>query len=145
MSYGLLGATAATVGGYLGGHLVQRLGVGVDNTAFETRAEEWTRACRLDEVSDAPRCIDVSGAPVVVFRHDGDLVALGGRCPHRGAPMAEGSVTHGDVDGDVIVCPWHGSRFRIDDGTVERGPAAMPLPDYECRQRGDDVEVHVHA
>ncbi|MET0421700.1 MAG: DUF2231 domain-containing protein, partial [Acidimicrobiia bacterium] len=58
VSYGILGATAATVGGYLGGHLVQRLGVGVDNTAFETRADEWTRACAVVDVTNAPTCVD---------------------------------------------------------------------------------------
>ncbi len=136
VTYGLLGATAATVGGYLGGHLVQELGVGVDNTVFETRPEEWTRACPASAVTETPRSVDVGGAPVIIFRYDGHPVALGGRCPHRGAPMADGT-----LDGDAIVCPWHQSRFRIGDGAVERGPAAMPLPTYGCRRVGDVVEV----
>lgn len=140
VSYGLLGATAATVGGYLGGHLVQRLGVGVDNTAFETRADEWTRACAVVDVTNAPTCVDVAGAPVVVFRDHGELFALDGRCPHRGAPMAEGT-----IDGDVIVCPWHGSEFRIDDGSIERGPAAAPLASYECREFEGDLEVRTRS
>jgi nitrite reductase/ring-hydroxylating ferredoxin subunit/uncharacterized membrane protein len=140
VAYGLVGATAATLGGYLGGHLLQELGVGVDNTAFETRAEEWRTARSAQDVTDAPRCVDVDGAPVIVFRHRGELVALGGRCPHRGAPMADG-----DVDGDSIICPWHGSRFRIADGSVEQGPSARPLPAYECQVRGDVVEVRTRA
>ncbi len=138
VAWGLAGATAATVGGYLGGHLLQELGVGADNTAFETRPVEWTRACSTAEVTDAPRGFEVAGAPAIVFRHRGELVALGGRCPHRGAPLGEGTVAD-----EMIVCPWHQSCFRIADGTVARGPSAMPLPAYECRERGHDVEVRV--
>ena len=140
VAYGLVGATAATVGGYLGGHLLQELGVGVDNTAFEARADEWATACSPQDVTDVPRCFDVDGAPVIVFRHRGEAVALGGRCPHRGAPMAEG-----DVDGDSLVCPWHGSRFLIVDGSVEQGPSAMPLPAYECRVQGTVVQIRTRA
>ena len=136
MAYGLAGATAATVGGYLGGHLLQELGVGIDNTAFETRADEWTPAVSDADVTEQPRCVDVAGAPVVLFRRDGQVVAVGGRCPHRGAPMVEGT-----VEDDAIVCPWHESRFRLADGDVERGPSAMPLPVYECRRRGGDIEI----
>ncbi len=140
VTYGLLGATAATVGGYLGGHLVQELGIGVDNTVFESRPDEWTRVCAASDVMETPRCFDVSGVPVVVFHHAGEVVALGGRCPHRGAPMADGT-----LDCDTIVCPWHDSQFRIADGAVERGPAAMPLPSYDCRRRGEDIEVRARS
>jgi nitrite reductase/ring-hydroxylating ferredoxin subunit/uncharacterized membrane protein len=140
VAYGLVGASAATVGGYLGGHLLEGLGVGVDQTAFETRPAEWTRACATRDVTDAPRCFDVGGAPVIVFRHHGQPVALGGRCPHRGGPMAEGT-----VDGDAIVCPWHGSRFRIVDGDIEHGPSTRSLPAYDCRQQGDDVEIRARS
>ena len=136
VGYGLAGATAATVGGYLGGHLLQELGVGIDNTAFETRADDWTRAVRAADVTEQPQCVDVAGAPVVVFRREGRVVAVGGRCPHRGAPMVDGT-----LEGNAIVCPWHESRFRLADGEVERGPSAMPLPVYECRGRGDDIEI----
>jgi nitrite reductase/ring-hydroxylating ferredoxin subunit len=54
--------------------------------------------------------------------------------------MAEGT-----LEGDAIVCPWHQSRFRIADGDVERGPSPMPLPAYDCRERGDEVEVRARS
>src|SRR5204862_1277650 len=115
------------------------LGLGDDNTAFETRPEEWTRAGSAAHLTDVPQAVEVASTRVTLFRHEGTPVALGGRCPHRGAPMDEGS-----LDGAVIVCPWHYSRFRIADGAVERGPSAMPLPVYDCRVRADEVEVRAH-
>jgi nitrite reductase/ring-hydroxylating ferredoxin subunit/uncharacterized membrane protein len=140
ITYGMIGATAATVGGYLGGHLLQELGVGVDNTAFETRPDEWTHACPEAELSGQPRAVQVDGASVIVFRHHDRPVALGGRCPHRGAPMEEGT-----VEGEAVVCPWHGSRFCIADGSIEQGPAATPLPAYDCRVHDDQVEIRARS
>jgi nitrite reductase/ring-hydroxylating ferredoxin subunit/uncharacterized membrane protein len=136
VALGLAGATAATVGGYLGGHLLARAGLGVDHTTFRHPPSEWTAVMPVSEVTDEPRCTVVDGAPVIVFRHEGVVVALDAQCPHRGAPMAEG-----ELDGDVLTCPWHGSRFHVPDGALLRGPSAFPLPAYECRAVDGTVEV----
>jgi nitrite reductase/ring-hydroxylating ferredoxin subunit/uncharacterized membrane protein len=136
VAFGLAGATAATVGGYLGGHLVQRSGIGVDHTTFRHPPEEWTPALPVAQVSEQPRCTLVDGTPVIVFRHGGEIVALDGQCPHRGAPMAEA-----DLEGDVLTCPWHGSRFHVPDGALLRGPSTFPLPAYECRSVDGTVQV----
>jgi len=44
-----------------------------------------------------------------------------------------------------VTCPWHGSVFRLDDGTVVRSPATAPQPVYETRISGDDVQVRKAA
>jgi nitrite reductase/ring-hydroxylating ferredoxin subunit/uncharacterized membrane protein len=136
VALGLAGATAATVGGYLGGHLLQSLGVGVDETAIRKPPSEWTRVAAVDEVTEEPRRVLAGEAPVIVLRHLGDVIALDARCPHRGAPMEEGALHDG-----CITCPWHGSEFRLADGTLVRGPSTVDLPAYECRVTRDGVEV----
>ena len=73
---------------------------------------------------------------MIVFRRGDAVVALDARCPHRGAPMEE--ATEHD---DCLVCPWHGSRFRADDGALVQGPSTVALPAYECRIVGSAVEV----
>ncbi len=40
-----------------------------------------------------------------------------------------------------VECPWHGSRFRLADGSVARGPAFAPQPVVDVRIRNDVVEV----
>ena len=117
VALGLAGATAATVGGYLGGHLMQRLGVGIDQTAAPRPPTEWTRVADADEITATPRRVLAGEAPVIVLRDAGELVALDARCPHRGAPMDEGEVRDG-----CITCPWHGSVFRVTDGSLVQGP-----------------------
>src|SRR5947208_8889938 len=71
VALGLAGATAATAGGYLGGHLLQTLGVGIDHTTFRAPPAEWTRVTTAAEITDAPRCFLAGDAPLIVFRHRG--------------------------------------------------------------------------
>jgi nitrite reductase/ring-hydroxylating ferredoxin subunit len=50
----------------------------------------------------------------------------------------------GWVDRGRIVCPWHGSRFKIETGEVSRGPAAAPLPCYQARINDGTIELRGH-
>jgi len=136
VALGMAGAAAATVGGYLGGRLVHDPGVGVDANLDRTGPDDWVAVLDVAELDETPTRVDVEGLAGMVFRHDGDVVALGATCPHRGAPLDEGSIVDGCVE-----CPWHASRFRIPDGALLRGPAASPLPRLEARERGGTVEV----
>lgn len=135
--YGLAGSAAATGGGYFGGHLVQRLGLGVDNTAFDDLPGEWTPSLPVTEWrDDMPRHVDADGTAIVVVREGGAWYGLANRCSHRGGPLADGTVRDGCIE-----CPWHGSRFRLRDGSVARGPAFAPQPAVAVRVRDDIVEV----
>jgi nitrite reductase/ring-hydroxylating ferredoxin subunit len=43
--------------------------------------------------------------------------------------------------GDSIQCPWHRSRFALEDGRVLDGPAVHPQPCLETRVRNGRIEV----
>ena len=133
-----LGAlTVLSVGGWLGGHLAYALGVGVDTTAFLDPVVEWADACALTDLAeDKPLGAKLGDTPVVLALVGGVPRALFGRCTHRGAPLAEGRLVDGCVE-----CPWHGSRFALTDGGVERGPATRPQPSFEVRVREGRVLV----
>ena len=133
----LAGMSAIAAGGWLGGHLSFAQGTGVDNTVFEEGAEEWTAALADAElVEGKPACAVVDGNPVLLVRQQGTVHALADRCAHRSGPLHEGELGDG-----TITCPWHGSCFRLEDGSVERGPAAYPQPVYETRVREGSIEV----
>lgn len=134
------GATFATVGGFLGGHLVAALGVGVDHTAFEEGIDDWTAIAELDHLSEEPTRFEVHGIAVLLHRHDDEINAIAATCPHRGAPLDEGKVT-----GDVVTCPWHGSRFCLLDGSLLAGPSPTGVDAYETRVRGGKVEIRSRA
>jgi nitrite reductase/ring-hydroxylating ferredoxin subunit len=135
--WGWIGAGAATVGGHLGGHLIAGRGVGVDHTAFEDGPDDWTPAgSAMDLREGAPIAVRADGVDVLVVQEGDRLLALSDRCTHRGAPLHEGRIEAG-----CIVCPWHDSAFRLEDGEIARGPAALPQPRYEARVRDGVVEV----
>ena len=80
--------------------------------------------------------VAVNGIGVVLYRTDGQVIAVGEHCPHLGAPMSDGWIDRGR-----IVCPWHGSRFACGSGDVLRGPATAALPKYPVRIPDGLVEV----
>jgi nitrite reductase/ring-hydroxylating ferredoxin subunit/uncharacterized membrane protein len=132
----LAGMSLLGAGGWLGGHLSYAQGVGVDTTAFDAGPEEWTRVEVGPLEEGRPACAVVGTTPVMLVRVGGAVKALHNRCTHRGGSLAEG-----EIDGDTVTCPLHGSVFSLDDGSVERGPAAYPQPVFEVRETGDGIEV----
>lgn len=76
----------------------------------------WWFAARSNEVSrDKPLGLWLLDEPVVFYRkQDNSVVALDNRCPHRWAPLSEGK-----VDGDNIVCPYHGFKYCPKGDCVE--------------------------
>ncbi|HEY3724654.1 MAG TPA: Rieske (2Fe-2S) protein [Acidimicrobiia bacterium] len=135
--YGIAGSAAATGGGFFGGHLIQRFGVGVDHTTFDALPGDWTATDPASAWSDgSPRRVDADGAPVVVIRDGDTWYGLEARCTHAGGPLDEGEVLEGCVQ-----CPWHGSRFRLRDGSVARGPAFAAEPVADVRVHDGVVEV----
>jgi nitrite reductase/ring-hydroxylating ferredoxin subunit len=53
-------------------------------------------------------------------------------CAHAGGPLDKGALVDGCVE-----CPWHGSRFRLADGQLRRGPAVYDQPAFEVRETAE--------
>jgi nitrite reductase/ring-hydroxylating ferredoxin subunit/uncharacterized membrane protein len=133
----LAGVSALTVGGLLGGHLSFARGIGVDHTIFEEPEEDWTDVLSEAELADRqPRVVEAGGVAVLLVREGGEVFALSDRCVHRGGPLHQGELQDG-----CVVCPWHGSEYRLRDGSVERGPAAYPQPVWDVRVEGGRILV----
>lgn len=67
---------------------------------------------------------------------DGEFLAFDDTCTHE-----EASLTEGEIFDDVVECPLHGAAFNIRTGAVESFPATRPLPTFEVRVVGDEVQV----
>jgi nitrite reductase/ring-hydroxylating ferredoxin subunit/uncharacterized membrane protein len=136
--FGIAGLGALSVGGYIGGDLVFARGVGVDHTVFDEPPSDWTRVARDEQIPEGtPTLVSAAGYGLLLHRSGGEIRALADRCTHAGGPLHEG-----EVDEELCVtCPWHGSRFRLADGAVVRGPATAPQPAFEVRVSDGNVEV----
>jgi nitrite reductase/ring-hydroxylating ferredoxin subunit len=128
------GYGALTAGAYLGGDLTYRAGNQVDRHAFEGSGTKWRRL-DVDEVPPGSLVAAKAGPdPVVLYRADegGPIAAIHATCSHAGGPLAKGSLAEG-----CVTCPWHGSRFRLADGTLVNGPAVHDQPRFEVREAAE--------
>ena len=134
----LAGAGVLSAGGYLGAHMSFAQGVGPNQTAFDQGPDDWTAADAGTLAEGEPKSVVVGETPVFLLRDSDGVRALHDRCSHRGCSLADG-----ELDGDVIECACHGSRFSVRDGTVQRGPATAPQPVYEVRESGGGIEIRL--
>lgn len=134
---GMAGATAATAGGFLGGHLGYRRGAGVNQAVAAPASSEWSEIhVEGTLTNEKPTLVRLDGESLAAVDADTGPTALYARCSHLGGPLHEGDLVEG-----CVRCPWHGSRFRLTDGTVVNGPATATQPAYELRRDGE----HIHA
>jgi nitrite reductase/ring-hydroxylating ferredoxin subunit len=111
----------------------------VNHNAFSSgrKAKEYTAILPAADLAEATPTKAMLGPTALVLVRRGDLVfALKETCSHAGGPLAQGT-----LDGYTIVCPWHGSAFRLSDGAVRHGPAATRQVAYRARINADQVEV----
>lgn len=135
------GAAILGAGGYLGGHLSFARGVGPDQTVFDEGPAEWTGAVDASQLAERrPTQAIVGDTPVLLVRDADRVFAIHDRCSHRGCSLADGH-----LDGGVIECACHGSRFALADGALRRGPATAAQPAFEARERDGRVEIRLRA
>jgi cytochrome P450/nitrite reductase/ring-hydroxylating ferredoxin subunit len=91
-----------------------------------------------DEPAGTLRRVEVAGTPVCVGRTADGWVAFHDECTHE-----ECSLSDGELDGPVIVCPCHSSAFDLRTGDVLNPPALDPLPIYEAREEGGTIRVRL--
>jgi nitrite reductase/ring-hydroxylating ferredoxin subunit/uncharacterized membrane protein len=131
------GSAAATAGGFLGGHLSFRRAAGVNHAADAPDPQDWTSVTADSEISaDEPARLELDGTPLVAAKVAAGDCALAARCTHLGGPLHEGS-----LDDGCVRCPWHGSTFRMTDGSVVHGPATAPQPAYDLRSAAGRLEA----
>lgn len=82
---------------------------------------EWIRAAYCDDIPlREGREVTIGNRSIAVFNLGERFLAIHNRCPHRGGPLADGIVT-----GQSVVCPLHGWKIDLQNGSVQR-PAETP-------------------
>ena len=136
LTVGFAGYALAAVGAYLGGHLVYNERIGV-NHAPEELPNKFVPIVKESELREGKMCkADADGVPVLVVKRGHQIFVMAEKCSHLGGPLSEG-----DFDGETVTCPWHQSKFAIEDGSVVVGPAAYRQPCFEVRVRDGQVEA----
>lgn len=86
--------------------------------------------CKQIELED-------KGMALGLYSIDGKFYAMDGTCSHVGGPLGEG-----DLDGNVVSCPWHGWTFDVMTGRCLIRPG-VKLATYEVKIEGEDILVNL--
>lgn len=132
----VIGFLIVITSAYVGGELVYNLGTQVDRHAWRGGGTKWAALDVTEVPADKPVKAKAGAQTLVVVRRGSDLDALHDVCAHQGCSLSEGKIV-----GDTIECQCHGSRYRLRDGLVVRGPAVFDQPHYEVREAEGKLEV----
>lgn len=80
--------------------------------------------------------VEVEDERILLANVGGQYYAVTDLCTHAECPLSDG-----DLDGEVLKCPCHGSQFDVRTGEVVAPPADEPLTLYAVRVEGDDILV----
>jgi nitrite reductase/ring-hydroxylating ferredoxin subunit/uncharacterized membrane protein len=135
----LAGLAAVSASGLLGGHISFRLAGGANHAEEVPHLVEpgWQYLMLASDLPEGKPVRQLLGeVPVVAVRAGGTVRVLADRCSHMSGPLSDSELSDG-----CLTCPWHGSVFRIADGSVARGPATAPQPSFETREVGGAIQV----
>ncbi len=121
---------------YYGGDLVYDQRVGVTHAAIE-EPDTFTRVAASSEVAEnTMHHVRKGDVDLLLVRKHARVCALAHPCAHMGGPLSEGTLKD-----ESVVCPWHGSEFRLADGRVLNGPAVNDQPSLEVRETAGAISV----
>ncbi len=98
---------------------------------------DWVKVGSAGEIEDGEvNGYSIGERQVSVANVEGDLHAFDDVCTHQQCSLSEG-----DLDGPIIECPCHGSRFDITTGEAVTGPATDPVDVFEVREQDGELQV----
>jgi nitrite reductase/ring-hydroxylating ferredoxin subunit len=80
--------------------------------------------------------VEVGQERVLLANVDGNIHAIDDICSHAYAALSEG-----DLNGEEVECPLHGSAFNLLTGEALTPPADESLRVYQLRIDGDDILI----
>jgi NAD(P)H-dependent nitrite reductase small subunit len=98
---------------------------------------KWAQVAAFDDLEEGfPEAVGLDGRRIALFRIGGTVYATDDQCPHEEACLSDGY-----VEGNVVECPLHQSRFHIPTGEVFTPPATEDLTVYPVKVEDGAVLV----
>lgn len=98
--------------------------------------EELVTIGKKEDVSPGSGIVaEVKGQSLAVFNIDGSYYAIDNTCVHRGGPLGEG-----DLEGEVVACPWHGWEYNVKTGACINNTSAC-VKSYPVLVEGAELRI----
>ena len=96
--------------------------------------------CRTEDVAvgEILRVDPPDHVPLAVYNLDGRIYVTDDTCSHGNASLADG-----EIDGDLVECPFHAGCFEIATGLPAGAPCTIPIRSYKTVI--EDGAVHIKA
>jgi nitrite reductase/ring-hydroxylating ferredoxin subunit len=99
----------------------------------------FTKVATVGEVAPGrAKQVTVNGRTLGVYNVNGTFYAIDDTCTHRGASLSEG-----ECEGTVVVCPWHGAQFDLTSGSPLSPPATRGVASYKVQVVGDEIQADI--
>jgi nitrite reductase (NADH) small subunit/3-phenylpropionate/trans-cinnamate dioxygenase ferredoxin subunit len=99
---------------------------------------EFQPVGRIEEfAAGRGRMVTVNGRHVALFRLGNEFFALDNMCLHRGGPICDGQ-----IENEVVTCPWHFWSYEIRTGTMVQDPR-VGVSKHEVRVEGEVISVRL--
>lgn len=96
----------------------------------------WQFVAKLSEIAEGScKTVQCAGPTFALFRTGGKVFALDSSCPHRGAPLGDGT-----LDGKEVICPWHAWTFDVETGECKTVPDVKQKT-YPVKIEKDEIFV----
>lgn len=96
---------------------------------------------KVTKISDIPngqmRMFEVNGKSITIANVGGEFYAFNDICTHAQCNLSDG----GTLEGKIIECPCHGSKFDIKTGEAKALPATEPIKTYKVKVEGENILV----
>ncbi|HLD88703.1 MAG TPA: Rieske 2Fe-2S domain-containing protein [Candidatus Nanoarchaeia archaeon] len=97
---------------------------------------EFIEVAKKSEIKEGQRkLVEINGKSIAVFLLDGEYYAVHNHCLHKGGPVCEG-----ELNGEIISCPWHGWRYNVKTGINAVNPN-LKLEIFPVKVDGDKIMI----
>ncbi len=99
----------------------------------------WVRLCSIWEAPAPGAAMETEahGVAICLANVNGTLSGMDNWCPHRRAPLGQGT-----VEGESVMCPWHAWAFNTKTGIADP-PERAKVDVFPVKTEGDDVLVQL--
>ncbi len=91
------------------------------------------------------KMVKLGDKEVLIANVNGNYYAIGNRCTHASADLSQGS-----LEGNIVTCPKHKSKFDVTSGKVVSGPKMLLVhpkindePSYEVKVEGNAILLKI--
>ena len=99
----------------------------------------FVEIAKTDEIPTGQmKGIKINDKDILVTNIAGKYYAIGAKCTHAG-----GDLSKGKMDGNIVICPRHGSKFDVITGKSVSGPAKQSVPIYQVKIQGKSILIDI--